>query len=170
MNRWRNFLQTHWPEILLKSFGLVFSGVLLSFAHPLRIGSFTRNPSWISLFIASMGLGLFLTLAQKSHKAKRRFLHAFLTGFVFYTLTLFWIAPALKEYGELNLFISVAGMILLASYCSLFFGAWAALVGLPLIRKQAIFIKVFLWASLWASLEALRQVFLTGFPWGELGF
>jgi len=165
-----NFKKSAWARPLLKAGYFLLAGLLLSFAMPFRAGDFIRNPSWFSIFIASIGLLLFLARAAKARKARWRILGGFLTGFVYYTITLYWVTTALKDFGDIHISLALIGMLMLTSYCALYYGAWAGLVGSSMVRKQSPFVKALLWASSWTALDAFRQFFLTGFPWAELGF
>lgn len=150
---------------------LVFlSGILMSFAHYFRFNEIEINPSWWTFLLASLGIAVFMKVSSLRSRARTRFGLGFFGGFIYFSITLYWIAIALRIFGELSLGLSIFLSLLLSAYCALFYGLWALIGGFEKIRKKPIFIRIAIWASLWAGLEALREYLFTGFPWGEIGY
>ncbi|MDY6853938.1 MAG: apolipoprotein N-acyltransferase [Thermodesulfobacteriota bacterium] len=91
-----------------------------------------------------------------------------ITGFVFFLGVINWVFIAVSRYGNLSYIFSIAVLILLVSYLSLFIGAFSFLVRFVQKRHG---LKEFATAPfIWVSIEYLRSFFLTGFPWESLGY
>jgi len=90
-------------------------------------------------------------------------------GFVHFTLLLYWIVIVLGKYGGLAWYISVPALLLLALYMSLYFVLFALLARYVLLGYPAA-ISLWLLPALWVGIDWLRGVFLTGFPWMDLGY
>jgi apolipoprotein N-acyltransferase len=149
---------------------LAMAGVLMSLAHSFRLDDFeVPNGIW-GFFIASLGMLIFIPLCLKPLRARDRFFMGWWGAFWFFCVTLYWLVNALREFGGLDLWVAVVVSGLLAAYCSLFFGVWAAIAGSRALQEKSAIVRIIGWASLWAALEAARQYFLTGFHWGELGY
>jgi len=90
-------------------------------------------------------------------------------GLVAYTLMLAWMHPFLVRWAYVGTLSAAGIVLLLASYVSLYAGAFAVVirfVGRRLGVSQALLIAPFAWAGL----ELARDRLLTGFPWGLLGY
>jgi apolipoprotein N-acyltransferase len=90
-------------------------------------------------------------------------------GFVHFTLLLYWIVIVLGKYGGLPWFISSPALLLLALYMSLYFALFALLARYMLLAYPAA-VSLWLLPALWVGTDWLRGVFLTGFPWMDLGY
>jgi apolipoprotein N-acyltransferase len=91
----------------------------------------------------------------------------FLTGFVFFLGTLYWIIVAIHTYGNIPLVPSAFILLLLIAYLSLYTATFAFLA--RLLQRQPGFHTILLVPALWVFLEYLRSFLLTGFPWVSLG-
>jgi len=96
--------------------------------------------------------------------------HAFrwglVMGFAHYLTLTYWIVVVLKHYGDLNLFISLGGLVLLCAYLSLYPAIFSFLI---CYIKRGRF-SILMMATLWVGLEYIRAKALTGFPWCLLGY
>lgn len=155
---------------MLSVISVILAGMLLSLAHPFRWEGFEINPSWWTFLISSLALIVFLRLSSRALHAWSRFSYGFLGGFVYFLTSLYWIDIALQQFGNLPSLTSFLVAMLLAAYCALYYGAWAAIAGSTWILDRAPFTRCFLWACLWASLESLREYVITGFTWAEIGY
>lgn len=90
-------------------------------------------------------------------------------GLVHFTLLLYWIVIVLGKYGGLAWFISLAALLLLALYMSLYFAFFALLARYILQAFPASFC-LWILPALWVGVDWLREVILTGFPWMDLGY
>ncbi len=126
----------------------VLTGILLSIAYP---------PLEISE-LAWFAVVPLLLLIRNSHKPFRLGLA---TGAAFWIANLYWIAR-----------VTIAGWLVLALYCSIYFGLFAATY--PLLRRNlprnwwGNLALMFSSALLWSGLEWLRGRLFTGFSWNQL--
>jgi len=133
------------------------SGVLLALAFPLFD---IELLAWIALVPLLFSI-----------KGKNRLQSIYLgitAGLVFNLILLYWIPVPITIYGKLPLPAGIFFLLLLALYLSLYTATFAFLVtlfrtrrGLPLVITAPV---------VWVSLELLITYFLTGFPWGVLGY
>ncbi|MCG8471592.1 MAG: apolipoprotein N-acyltransferase [Desulfobacterales bacterium] len=113
-----------------------------------------------------------VSLVPLSHRAldlapKRAFRLGWVAGFFHFFALVFWVVFTLHQYGSMPLIAGVSALVLLSLYLGLYLGAFAWF----LARWQ----KGMIWLVLvgpffWVGLEYLRTYFLTGFPWGLLGY
>ena len=96
--------------------------------------------------------------------------HAFflglIAGLVHYLTLIYWIVPTLKNYGNLNLLISLCVLLLLCCYLALYPAVFSYLI----CHVKGSRFLVSMMASLWVGLELIRATVLTGFPWCLLGY
>lgn len=151
----------------------------MSLSEKMKI--FTRYDS--SLFIAAVS-GLLLAAAFPPVGAgwlgfiglvplflichRRPFASGLTCGLFFFAPLLYWLNIVMTSYGGLALFFSVVAWLLLCLYLSIFFAAatWLLVFFKDRLSLHPIFSAPFLWVGL----EYLRGHFLTGFPWGLLGY
>ena len=137
----------------------VLTGLLLWVSFP------GGGDIWPLLFVALVPL--LYVLAGRS--AKGAFFAGLSCGLVHFTLLLYWIVIVLGKYGGLPWFVSVPALLLLALYMSLYFGLFAVLSRYVLLSFPAA-VALWLLPALWVGLDWGRGVFLTGFPWMDLGY
>lgn len=135
----------------------VLSGILTGLAFPKFYFSFFI---WISL------IPLLFIISKKS--PKQAFLLGLIAGFSFYVLLLYWIPAVPAHYGNLSVGISGIIYIILILFLSLFW-AFFSLIFSKIYQSFPIFI-FFLAPFIWISFEYILTFFLTGFPWGLLGY
>lgn len=107
---------------------------------------------------------LFLSIQHKSQI--RAFLLSYLTGIVFWSITIYWL-----------IHVTLLGQILLILYLASYFGLFGLFVTRPPLHigRQASpvtrsLIGLLHISSLWVILEYLRSHLLTGFGWALLGY
>ncbi|MDD3087219.1 MAG: hypothetical protein PHP89_01485, partial [Candidatus Omnitrophica bacterium] len=122
----------------------LFSALLL--ALPFLTPRFSLF-SWFGL------VPLFLALRGKG--TLRSFILSYLTGIIFWAVTIFWLIN-----------VTLLGLILLVLYLALYFGLFGLLLR-RLINTKYLLLTV---PSLWVILEYARSHLLTGFPWSLLGY
>lgn len=144
-----NILRVYLPSLL--------SGTLLVPAFP--TGDLFAL-AWVSLIP-------FLLVIQ-GRDAKTAFWAGFLMGLPYFGGTLYWIYHSLHVYGHISLAASIAAVLLLCLYLSLYPAVFAVLctrtmrsTDLPLLVVAPVY---------WTSLEYIRSYALTGFPWSSLGY
>lgn len=131
------------------------SGILLILSFP----SFNLFPlGWIGLIPLLIAL-------QTTSSWKSAFLHGYLAGGIFFLGLVYWITLL---YPFANIFLTIFACLLLASYLALYVGVFGVLLraipwksGLPFI---------FMATAIWTGLEWVRSWFLSGFPWGSMGY
>ncbi|PIE58937.1 MAG: apolipoprotein N-acyltransferase [Desulfobulbus propionicus] len=154
---------TEAPAVRAMGYSL-FSFALLFLAMPGLVGW------WPLLFVALLPLlscCLYSTPLQS-------FLAGSTAGFVYQLATMYWIVIVLGQYGGLPVWVAIPALMLLAFYMSLYSGLFCFLLSRIAGRSwnQERSIASLVWAApvLWVGLDYLRGVFLTGFPWLDLGY
>ncbi len=89
-------------------------------------------------------------------------------GTLHYCIVLYWLVQTMQAYGNLHLSLAAAVMSLLALYLALYWALFGAV--LTLVRSATRADWIWIAPPLWCALEALRGVFLSGFPWALLGY
>jgi apolipoprotein N-acyltransferase len=120
---------------------------------------------WPLLFVALIPL-LFVIYHVNARGAA---FWGLICGLVHFTLLLYWIVIVLGKYGGLAWFISLPALLLLALYMSLYFVLFALLSRYILLAFPPA-VSLWLLPSLWVGIDWSRGVFLTGFPWMDLGY
>ncbi|MDH3998436.1 MAG: apolipoprotein N-acyltransferase [Desulfuromonadales bacterium] len=135
------------------TYASVLSGLLLAFAFP--------EPD-LSI-LAWFGLAPLFSVMEK-----RPFRSGFAAGLIFFLITLYWLNIVMVTYGQLHPFLSMIAWIALACYLALFWAGatWAACR----IKAQCGYSLAMTLPVLWVALEYLREFFLTGFPWSNIGY
>ncbi|HHF43115.1 MAG TPA: apolipoprotein N-acyltransferase [Candidatus Aminicenantes bacterium] len=142
---------------LVEGFISALGGLLAALAFPKFNLSFFI---WISLLPL---------LYFSTHRSPRRALAlGFLAGLAFNALLIYWIPYVPAHYGQLPLVISLLIYFIFVAYLSLYWGLFAYLGA----RTTAAFPRLgfFLLPFYWIALEYILGRFLTGFPWGIIGY
>lgn len=105
--------------------------------------------AWIAL------VPLFLILA--SVNSKKAFTFSYITGTVFFLLTIYWIS-----------FVSTLGMVLLVLYLSLYIAVFGVFTNCFFRRLKLPLALIA--PPVWVLSEFIRAHLLTGFPWALLGY
>lgn len=98
-----------------------------------------------------------LFFALENQKPLRAFLLSYLTGFLFFLGTIYWL-----------IHVSLPGMIAVAAYLALYFGLFGLIVNYS--QLQTLYSQLFLIPAAWVTLEWIRSHALTGFGWALLGY
>ena len=131
------------------------SGILLILSFP----SFNLFP------LAWIGLIPLLIALQSTSTWKSAFLHGYLTGAIFFLGLIYWIALL---YPFANIFLTAFACLLLAGYLAVYLGIFSALLhGLPWKSGLPF---IFIVPAIWIGLEWVCSWFVTGFPWGSMGY
>ncbi|MFH1752930.1 MAG: hypothetical protein ABH875_01990, partial [Candidatus Omnitrophota bacterium] len=123
----------------------LFSGLLLSVSFPSLNISLVAYLSFVPLFFALKGL-----------TKREAFSISYLSGFVFFLVTLFWLRH-----------VSILGGLFLIAVLSVFFGIFG-IYYLCAVRYNTL-CTIFLIPALWVVLEYIRSKIFTGFGWAFLG-
>ena len=114
-------------------------------------------------------IGLLPLLYFSTHRSPgRAFILGLLGGVAFNALLIYWIPYVPAHYGQLPLLISLLIYLIFVAYLSLYWGLLAYLGA----RTTASFPRLgfFLLPFYWIALEYILGRFLTGFPWGIIGY
>ena len=129
--------------------------------YPLCFPNFDLG--WLAFFILVP-----LHLAIDNLKLRQAFLWGWLAGVIAFIGIMSWVITAMNLYGKVPLFISTLLMLLLATYLGLYVGLYT--LGVTWIQNSWPKAIVIGGPCLWVALELLRTYFLSGLPWGLLGY
>jgi apolipoprotein N-acyltransferase len=135
----------------------LISGLLLVFCFP-TTDLFLM--AWVAL------VPLLLSLYDKT--PKEAFRSGLIFGIPYFFGTLYWIYHSINHYGGVSFISSIAIVILLCLYLSLYPGLFALLFSVAIrnTKLPALLIA----PVFWVVLEFLRSYIFTGFPWSSLGY
>ncbi len=119
----------------------------------LLILSFPGFNLWICAWFAFIPL----FFALENQKPLNAFLLSYLTGFIFFLGTIYWL-----------IHVSLPGMIIVAAYLALYFGFFGLIVNKG--ARLTILERLFLIPAAWVALEWARSYVFTGFGWALLGY
>lgn len=134
----------------------VLSGLLLFASFPQYGFGFITWIAFIPLFFA----------LKKARTFTQGLFLGFITGAIGYVGIIYWITFVIVNYGFLPLYVGIVLMLLLACYLGAYISLFAGFI--VYFRGK---IHLYLTAPvLWICLEYVKSVFLTGFPWENLGY
>ncbi|MBU1912516.1 MAG: apolipoprotein N-acyltransferase [Candidatus Omnitrophica bacterium] len=126
--------------------------ILISFASLFLVFSF---PNFNLSFLAFIGF-ILLFFAIENKSPKEAFLIFYISGFIFYLGTLYWLYH-----------VTVAGLIILCLYLALYFGV----LGLICFRLKAYSLRLIAIPLIWSFLEYIQSHLpIMGFGWLSLGY
>ncbi|GAB4487203.1 MAG: apolipoprotein N-acyltransferase [Thermodesulfovibrionales bacterium] len=135
----------------------LLSGVVLTLSFP----RFDLYPlAWIAL------VPLFCFLWNRN--SREAFIGGFVFGLVSFFGTLSWISHSINHYGGFSLVSSLAIVLLLCAYLSLY-PAVFSLIYASVIRRTKL-PSVLLAPVFWVVLEYVRTYAFSGFPWASIGY
>lgn len=136
----------------------LLSGILLILIFPIFDLEFL---AWIVL------VPLLLSISMASD-TKTAFRAGFITGFIYFLGTTYWVVNSIYYYGHLPFYLSI--LILLGMVIIL--GLYIGLFGLiyHILSKKISMPSAILAPLLWTSIELARTYLLSGFPWSSLGY
>ncbi|SDP46553.1 apolipoprotein N-acyltransferase [Desulforhopalus singaporensis] len=138
----------------------VVSGLLLFCGSP-GGGNF-----WPLVFVALVPY--FLGVLQVRQRV-RPFLVGLVFGVIHHTLHLYWLVAVLGKYGGLPLPVAVAGLALLVLYMALYSAIFASGAAF-FYHRYPIGVTLVVVPALWVGIDWFRGIFLTGFPWMDIGY
>ncbi|MBF0376121.1 MAG: apolipoprotein N-acyltransferase [Desulfamplus sp.] len=106
-------------------------------------------------------------IIRKNSNAKQAFYIGFIMGLCHFLSLIYWIVPTISTYGQLPLSLALPILLLLAYYLALYPALFTW--GINWFGGNTKFMPLIA-ACLWVSLEYIRSIFLTGFPWGLVGY
>jgi len=91
-----------------------------------------------------------------------------LLGLVYFFGTIYWIYYSINHYGAIAFLPSLAIVLVLSFYLSLYPAFFCLLYSV--IIKKTDWPSLIVAPALWTSLEFIRSYAFTGFPWSSLGY
>ncbi len=134
------------------------TGILLFLSFPGVVGLWPV--AWVALVP--------LLLAVKNVRPGAAARLGFLAGMVHYVSLLYWIIIVLGKYGNLPLWVSIPGLLLLSLYMSSYLALFCAIISR--FWKQREILLVWVAPLLWVGLDFVRSFLFSGFPWQDLGY
>ncbi len=108
-----------------------------------------------------------LMISLKGKTPRQAFLAGLAAGMVHYLTLVYWLVQTLVIYGGVYPLLAVSCLVLLSLYLSLYLAVFCVLMSRRFVIKPFMPLAG---AALWVGLEYIRTYFLTGFPWGALGY
>ncbi len=109
-----------------------------------------------------------LLMALRGKNLKSSFAAGMMTGFVYYTGTMYWVYNSMYSYGNIPAGLSVLFVILLCSILGAYVGLFSLLYRYVSAGSRIpAFITV---PVIWVSLELMRTYAFSGLPWSVLGY
>ena len=121
----------------------------------LLILSFPGFNFWILAWVALIPL----FFAVEGQKPLEAFLTAYLTGFLFFLGTMYWLVH-----------VTLPGMLVVVAYLAFYFGLFGMTLAMVRSPQSIIHSRVFFIPAAWVVLEWIRAHALTGFGWNLLGY
>jgi apolipoprotein N-acyltransferase len=131
--------------------------------------------SALLLYLASPGPGLAvlawialtpLLLFCRQTTPGRAALGGLAAGTLYHLLLVYWVTISMETYGGLSPLVSWPALLLLALYMALYVALFCFLTS----RVRSSGALLCLAPLLWVGLDLCRGIFLTGFPWMDLGY
>ena len=159
------------PKLGWKKFAaVILAGCLAGLAFPILFPVFGHQEqlaSGVTEILAWVGL-LPLCWVVDRLDPKRAFGMGTLAGMAFFNMTFWWVNVAMTTFGGIPNFLSIPVLQLLVGWCAIHWGlaAW----GSSLLQRR---FNWPIWRTLppvWAATELMRNYFMSGYPWANLGY
>ncbi len=144
-------------KIITSYLPALLSGLLLVLCFP-TIELF--GLAWVAL------IPFLISLYDKN--PKQAFTAGLVLGIPYFFGTQYWIYHSVSHYGSVPFVISIAIVLLLSFYLSLYTGTLGLLFSMTI--KATRFPALFVAPVFWVTLEFLRSYVFTGFPWSSIGY
>lgn len=143
----------------------VFSGVVTALAFPARFGSLMfPNLGFLAWFS-------FVPLFTAVYCAppRKTFILTFISGIIFYSISLFWLYNALTEYGKISPAVAVAVLALMMIILGTYLGVITWLAKSIISRFNVPWLALL--PVVWVTVELIRNYFpFGGFPWNNIAY
>lgn len=141
------------------SLGAIGAASLSLIAGVLAVAAYAPfHYAWLGLPAFLLG---FLLIA-KADRAKSAFLRAWLFAVGLFAPGLYWTVRSMTEFGRIPMPLALAGLLLLAAFLALF---WGAAAGLAARIAKTLFPRAFMLAAFLTLAEWLRGEGLADFAW-----
>lgn len=133
----------------------------------IQVFAFSPYDQWWVLYPSF--IGLFLLLQQVTKTNQRFFLVGFAFNLAMFVATIYWVYVSMDLFGGMPEIVSMLLIVLLCAYLAIFptIAIWAS-QRINLLSNTTRTLIVF--PVLWLIMDWVRGWFLTGFPWGYLGY
>lgn len=140
---------------------------LAAFLGAIQVFAFAPFAQWWVIYPSFVGLFLLLQTIEKS---KKQFFSVIFTfNLAMFIATIHWIYVSMALFGGMPTAVSIFLLVLLCAYLAIFpsLAIWATtrLKNISHTTRYLIAIPAF-----WILMDWVRGWFLTGFPWGYLGY
>ena len=143
-------------------FFAVLSGVLAGLSFP-------RYGFSLIAWIAYVPLLFSIQQIKGGKQVIKSYLYGFVSGFITNVILLYWVVVAMNKYGNINLAVSILGLVLLAAILSaLYSGPFTMLI--KIFRNGRMSGEILFIPVVWVVLEYVRTFLFSGFPWELLGY
>jgi apolipoprotein N-acyltransferase len=168
--RWRYTRSAPLPPLTRAQWlGPIAAGLLAGLAFPLLFPIFGHReqfPSGVLELFAWVGL-VPLCAAIDGLDPRRAFGLGVLGGMAFFNMTFWWVNVAMTTFGGIPNALSIPVLQMLVGWCALHWGlaTWCA----SLLQRR---FGLPMWLALpapWAATELMRNYFMSGYPWANLG-
>ena len=140
----------------------VLSGVLVGLSFP-------KYGFSLIAWIAYVPLLFSIRQIKGGKLVIKSYFYGFVSGFITNVILLYWVVVAMNKYGNINLAVSILGLVLLAAILSaLYSGTFTMLI--KLFRSGRLSGEILFVPVLWVILEYCRTFLFSGFPWELLGY
>ena len=116
-----------------------------------------------NLFLLSYFSFIPILFIIKKSNIKDSFLYGWLFGFIYISISSYWLFYPLHKFSGLNIIFNIFLLVLLFGFIALFYGLWAYLV-------KSIGIGAVRIALSWTGIEFLRYKLMSAFPIAYLGY
>jgi apolipoprotein N-acyltransferase len=141
----------------------ILSGILICFSFPTVLFSWhAPDLGWLA-WIALVAL----ILVIKNSSPRRAFSMTFITGFVAYAGSIYWVYRAMNAYGGMSSLLSILVLVLLVVILAIYLAFASFTARFIELRWRGEFIALF--PVCWVAIEYCRNYFpCNGFPWSNI--
>ncbi len=123
------------------------------------------SAAWYLQLLALATLALLLV---RSHSWQQAALRGWVFGLGWMASTFWWLFISMHTYGGLGAALAILAVLALAAFLALFYALAAA--GFKALARGQGALDALLFAALWLLAELVRGSWMTGLPWGAIGY
>ena len=136
----------------------VLSGLLTAISFP-DVNFY--HLAWLSLIP--------LLILVFNSNPKKSFFTGIISGTVYFSVLLYWIAPTFTAAGE-PVILGILSLLSLAVYLSIFTGFFCLITAIYFKKSEGGTAVILFAPLIWTGIEYIRGHLFGGFPWGLLGY